>query len=189
MRQIAQCVLATLGMALIASCGGGDGSNDPADVYTGAWKSACFAYRGNDGFIYFQTRTVTLRKNSPTSLKGKNSDTVAFADSACTTVLGPISDYPDITIELGPKGTVFEEEADTITLTDPTGTFPGYMKSTGSQLFVVTTSSANVRPVRWGLSSPHTRLQPKQAALSTPAERVPADRPFSPRSPQSGYQP
>lgn len=189
MRRTAKCVLATIGLVVLAACGGGEGSNDPADAYAGAWKSACFPYTGNDGYIYFQTRSFTLRKESPTSLKGKHSDTVAFADSACTIVLGPISNYPDVTIELGPKSNVLGGEADSITLTEPSRTYPGYMKVSGAQLFLVLTDDAKTPPISWGRASPHSRLEPRMATLSQAAGSGPTAKSTSPRPPMEGFLP
>ncbi len=63
MSRLSNTLFATLGLSLLAACGGG--SSDPVDGYVGSWRSACFAYVGNDGNTYYKRLTNHLAKASP----------------------------------------------------------------------------------------------------------------------------
>lgn len=168
MNRLFKFCLATAGTAILAACGGG--SDDPVDMYLGTWRSSCFSYVGNDGKTYFQTRSFNLTKATSTSLDGTHSNTVAYSDPICSNILGSISNDANVTIQLGPKANVLGGEVDTISMTYPEGTYPGYMTANTTQLFLVITETSEEIPRSWGKASPHTRIEAKQA------EAVPMSR-------------
>lgn len=164
MNRLFKIFLASVGASVLVACGGG--SDDPVDMYVGAWKSACFSYRAIDGKTYFQTRTFSLAKASATSLNGTHSNTLAHSDPACKNLLGPIPDAPNVTIQLGPKANVLGGEVDTMSMTYPDRAYPGYITANATQLFLVITNNPNEIPTGWGSASPYTRIQAKQAVAS-----------------------
>lgn len=164
MNRLFKIFLASVGASALVACGGG--SDDPADMYVGAWKSACFSYKAIDGKTYFQTRTFSLAKASATSLNGTHSNTLAHSDPACNDLLGAIPNDSNVTIQLGPKANVLGAEVDTISMAYPEAAYPGYMTANATQLFIVTTDKPDAIPMGWGKASPHTRIVSKQAVAS-----------------------
>ena len=165
MNSLFKIFLASVGTSALVACGGG--SDDPVDMYVGAWKSACFSYRAIDGETYFQTRTFSLAKASATSLNGTHSNTLAHSDPACKNVLGAIPNDSDVTIQLGPKANILGTEVDTVSMAYPEAAYPGYMTANATQLFIVTTATPDAIPLGWGKASPHTRIVGKQAEASS----------------------
>ncbi|MGS5086892.1 hypothetical protein ACVC7V_10300 [Hydrogenophaga sp. A37] len=184
MNRLFKLVLATVGVSVLAACGGG--SSEPADAYVGSWRSACFSYVGNDGNTYFKRVTNNLTKASPTSLNTTYSDTTAHSDPACNNVLGAISNPTGGTIQLGPKASFLGTEVDSISLAFPTGNEVGYMTASATQLFLVA-EKPNITPSGWGVGSPHTRIEAKQAPASALIKSVGSNDGVAPAKSLSGY--
>lgn len=184
MRRIAQCVLATLGLGLIASCGGG--SNDPVDRYLGAWRSACYAYTGNDGNTYFKRLTNNFTKASPTSLNVSFSDSIAHSDSACNNILGAISNPAGGTVELGAKAEFLGAQVDSINASFPGEELVGYITVKDAQLFIIA-ELPNVALTGWGAGSPYTMAEGKQAAVNVLTKSAGSAESFAQARPASGY--
>lgn len=184
MRRIARCALATLSLALIASCGGG--SSDPVDRYLGSWSSACYPYKANDGNIYFKRLTNTFTKASPNSLKVSFSDSVAHADPACNQVLGAIGNPAGGTLQLGAKAEFLGEQVDAISASFPGEELVGYIMVKGTQLFIIA-DLPNVALTGWGVGSPYTRVEGKQAAMTALVKSEGSNGAFDAPLPTAGY--
>lgn len=184
MTRLSSVFFASLGIATLVACGGS--SSDPADGYVGSWRSACFSYVGNDGNTYFKRETNNFAKASPTSLNVTFSDTTAHSDSACNNVLGAISNPPGGTVQLGPKASFMGTEVDSISAAFPTENLVGYMTANATQLFI-SADAPNVTLTGWGVGSPFTRIEAKQAPASTLIKSIGSSDGLAPAKPVSGY--
>lgn len=184
MNRLSTMFFAAAGLLILSACGGG--SSDPVDKYVGSWRSACFSYVGIDGKTYFQRETNTFTRASATSLNVTFSDTSAYSDPACNNVLGAISDAPDGTVQLGPKASFLDKEVDSISATFPTGNLVGYMTASATELFIIA-EAPNVTLDAWGVASPFTRIQRKQAPASTLIKSIGRVGGASMAEPHSGY--
>lgn len=160
MSRLSNTLFATLGLSILAACGGG--SSDPVDGYVGSWRSACFAYEGIDGNTYFKRLTNNFAKASPTSLEVSFTDSIAYADRGCNNVLGAIANPASGSVQLGPKASFLGTEVDTIAVTFPSENLVGYMTANATQLFI-TAEAPNITLTTWGVGSPYTRVEGKQA--------------------------
>lgn len=172
------------GVAALSACGGG--SSDPADGYVGSWRSACYSYVGNDGNTYFKRLTNNFAKASATSLNVTFSDSIAHSDPGCNNVLGAISNPSGGTVQLGPKASFLGTEVDSISVTFPSENLVGYMTANATQLFIIA-EAPNVTLTGWGIGSPHTRLEAKQAPASTLIKSTGRSDGLEPAKPLSGY--
>jgi hypothetical protein len=184
MTRLSSVFFASLGIATLVACGGS--SSDPADGYVGSWRSACFSYVGNNGNTYFKRVSSNFEKASPTSLNLTFSDTTAHADRACTNVLGAISNPTGGTVQLGPKASFLGTEVDSISVTSPTENLVGYMTANATQLFIVA-DAPNVVLSSWGVGSPNTRIEAKQAPATTLIKSIESNDGLAPAQPLSGY--
>lgn len=184
MNRLFKIFLATVGASVLAACGGG--SDDPVDKYVGTWRSACFPYVANNGNTYFARETSSFTKASPTSLNATRSDTTAHSDSACSNVLGAISNGSDATIQLGPKASFLGAEVDTISVAFPSATYSGYMTANATQLFIIA-EPPDVIPSGWGIGSPYTKFESKQAPASTLTKTMRSNDHLAPAKPLGAY--
>jgi hypothetical protein len=158
MKNILKLSLAALAIAALSACGGG-GSADAADTYVGNWKSNCFAYTGNDGNTYYKTTIANFAKSSAAEIMVTYNTTKAHSNSACTTVLGTITDPGAIKINIGAATTFLGAAADNIVYTVvATGEArTGFMTANATNLSLVITDATGARPTGWGSSSPYTK--------------------------------
>ncbi|WP_157572027.1 hypothetical protein [Hydrogenophaga taeniospiralis] len=184
MNRLFKIFLASVGASALVACGGG--SDDPVDMYVGTWRSACFPYVANNGNTYFARDTSSFTKASSTSLNATRSDTTAYSDSACNNVLAAISNGPNATIQLGPKASFLGAEVDTISMAFPTETHVGYMTANATQLFIIA-EPPDVIPSGWGIGSPYTRMESKQASASTLTKTMESNDHLAPAKPLGAY--
>ena len=184
MNRLSKMFFAAVGISILTACGGG--SSEPADAYVGAWRSACYSYVGNDGNTYFARDTNNFTKASATSLNVTFSDSTAHADPACNNVLGAISNPAGGTVQLGPKASFLGGEVDSISATFPSRTLVGYMTVSGSQLFIIA-EAPNIPLTGWGVGSPYTRTEAKQAPASALLKSIGGSDGLAPAKPLGGY--
>jgi hypothetical protein len=184
MSRLSRVFFASLGIATLVACGGG--SSDPADGYVGSWRSSCFSYEGNDGKTYFKRVTNNFEKATATSLNVTFSETTAHSDPACNNVLGAIPNPASGTVQLGPKVSFLGTEVDSISAAFPSENLAGYMTANATQLFIIAVAP-DITPTGWGVGSPFTRIEAKQATASTLFKSIGSTEGFAPAQPLSGY--
>ena len=158
MKKSLQLSLAVLAVSVLTACGSGN-SEDAADKYVGTWKSRCFSYKGSDGNTYYQTRKVSMDKVTGAELSASYSDSKAHSDSACTNLLGAISNSPTGKINIGAEEIFLGAQAHYIVYTNPTTgeARQGYMTTDGAQLHLVVSDVTGQKPGGWGNASPYTK--------------------------------
>lgn len=184
MHRLSKTLFAATAVSILAACGGG--SSEPVDLYVGAWRSVCYSYVGNDGNTYFKRQTNNFTKASATSLNVTFTDSIAHSDPACKNVLGVIPSPSGGTVQLGPKANFLGGEVDSISATFPSAKLVGYMTASTTQLFIIA-EAPNVTLTGWGIGSPFTRVEAKQAPASVLSKSSENSDGLVPAKPLSGF--